>query len=232
MEENTSFKLTKKWILLFSFLVLFLLALVFLLGARLGGGWMSAEKEENSVEKKSDSQHVSEKVLNEEKNANSEKTEPAKESQSEEENTYKPDNQLDEGAPKYEVSSEGDSIPVDSPKIGSIPATGLGEEQQGMDAGPMYHSKNPQTMIRFKSSDHSRFAIQIGEYQDESRATKTINDLNKKGYDAYLVIQNPKSYIKNYSVRVGAFTDHQSAESLAASLSNALQLELQVIRIN
>lgn len=227
-EGNSSFKLTKKWIFLLALGAVLILALVFLLGARLGGNF-SYNPEEASVEEESQIESPKEVET-------SERQEPTKLTESistKDEETYEPDNQLDAGAPKYEVTSEGDSLPMEEAQIGNEPAASLGERQQDMDtgAGPMYVSKNPHTMIRFKSSGHSRFAVQIGEYHDEALATKVINDLHKKGYDAYLVIENPNSYARNYCVRVGAFPEHQAAETLATSLSNDQGMELQVVRI-
>jgi hypothetical protein len=88
------------------------------------------------------------------------------------------------------------------------------------------------TLIRFKSSGNTRFAIEVAEYFDEVLASREITKLKVKGYEAYLVIENASSSAPSYGVRVGSFGDRKLAESYAAKMSNEQGLELRVVQVD
>jgi len=89
-----------------------------------------------------------------------------------------------------------------------------------------------QTMVRFKSSGSNAYAVQVGEYFDELIAAKKIDSLKKKGYEAYLVIQNPSRRSPTFTVRVGIFGERGLAEEFATRMSNKQGIELRVVSAN
>lgn len=88
------------------------------------------------------------------------------------------------------------------------------------------------TVVRFKSSDFSKFSIEVAEYFDELLAAQRIRHLKEQGYEAYLHIENPNSRAPVFIVRVGAFSGRTQAESFATKMSNQEKLELRVVRVN
>lgn len=88
------------------------------------------------------------------------------------------------------------------------------------------------TVVRFKSSDFSKFSIEVAEYFDELLAAQRIRHLKEHGYEAYLHIENPNSRAPIFIVRVGAFSERTQAESFATKMSNQEKLELRVVRVN
>jgi len=88
------------------------------------------------------------------------------------------------------------------------------------------------TMVRFKSSGNSKFAVEVGKYFDELIASKQINQLKAKGIDAYLVIVNDQGSSPEFGVRIGSFGDRKSAEDFSVKMSNEKGLELRVVQVD
>lgn len=88
------------------------------------------------------------------------------------------------------------------------------------------------TVIRFKSSGNSKFTVQVADFFDELLASQKISVLKKQGYEAYLHIKNPGSASPTYSVRMGVFSDRGLAENYASQMATKQNLELRVVEMD
>jgi hypothetical protein len=88
------------------------------------------------------------------------------------------------------------------------------------------------TVIRFKSSGTGKFTVEVADFFDELLASHRISTLKKKGYEAYLFIKNPGSTSPSYSVRMGVFSDRQLADQYAAQMATKENLELRVVEMD
>jgi len=87
------------------------------------------------------------------------------------------------------------------------------------------------TLIRFKSSNATHFAIEVGKYFDELLASKEVSKLKNKGYEAYLTIDSSDGG-HTYGVRVGSFVERKIAEDYATKMSNEQGIELRVVQVD
>ena len=88
------------------------------------------------------------------------------------------------------------------------------------------------TVIRFKSSGNSKFTVEVANFFDELVASQKVSTLKKQGYEAYLYIKNAGSSSQAYSVRMGVFSDRRLAEEYAAQMATKQNLELRVVEMN
>ncbi|MGH7830816.1 MAG: SPOR domain-containing protein, partial [Candidatus Binatia bacterium] len=88
------------------------------------------------------------------------------------------------------------------------------------------------TMIRFKSSENTKFAVEVGQYFDEILASNEITRLRQKGLEPYMEIVEDRSGNPAFSVRMGSFGDRTVAERYAVKISNEKGLELRVVQVN
>jgi sporulation related protein len=88
------------------------------------------------------------------------------------------------------------------------------------------------TVVRFKSSGNSKFTVEVADFFDELVASQKVSSLKKQGYEAYLYIKNAGSSSQAYSVRMGVFSDRRLAEEYAAQMATKQNLELRVVEMN
>lgn len=88
------------------------------------------------------------------------------------------------------------------------------------------------TVIRFKSSGNSKFTVEVADFFDELIASQKVSILKKQGYEAFLYIKNAGSSSQAYSVRMGVFSDRRLAEEYAAQMATKQNLELRVVEMN
>jgi len=65
-----------------------------------------------------------------------------------------------------------------------------------------------------------RYTIQIGSYPDRNMAEEEMRSIKKRGYAAFLVASAIPDKGTWYRVRIGSFSNKQSAEKLAAELKS------------
>jgi cell division septation protein DedD len=63
-----------------------------------------------------------------------------------------------------------------------------------------------------------RYTIQTGAYSERAMAEEEVRDLKRRGYAAFLVATNIPQKGTWYRVRIGSFSNKQSAEKLAGDL--------------
>ncbi len=139
------------------------------------------------------------------------------------------------GAPHFQVDEDGTAQLKEEDPFAEEEGEEAAEEEPA--AQPLAENKhlllNPadkHTMVRFKSSDNSKFAVQVGEYFDELLASRKIGALKQKGIEAYLVIKNAGKSSQIYLVQVGSFSDRRLAEQFATQMSNSQGIELRVVQ--
>lgn len=113
-----------------------------------------------------------------------------------------------------------------------VPDAAAPEAPVQVNKSLFHNPADKNTLIRFKSSGNSRFAIEVGQYFDEMIASKEITQLKGKGYEAYLVIQNSGGGARSYGVRIGSFADRTIAEDYATKMSNDQGIELRVVQVD
>ncbi len=243
MEEKHPIRFSWGQFIVLLSLQVVMLGLVFVLGARFGGA-VFPEFYSRQFSKAIPFQDLNPEAAEEtkERSATNDRLvdSPAQESGSEarveekhQERETEPDEAPDAQAPLIQVGADGSTHTLEPEEESEAEAPEAQEEQQPLAVNKSLN-RNPidlNTVVRFKSSGHSKFSIEVGEFFDEMLASKRISDLKKKGYDAFLVIGNPGSSTPSYGVRVGVFSDRQVAEQTAVEMSNRQGMELRVIQV-
>lgn len=222
MEEKYPIKFTLGQFILFIGVQLIIFSLVFLLGARFGGAIFPGFYAGQS------SQKVSEKAVTHKEEFSG--TESQKMDRLVDTLEPEPEeNDPGAGAPHFQVGANGE-LESSGTEQERVPQ----EEEQGLAVNRrlIQNPVDKNTVIRFKSSNNSKFAVEVGEYFDEMLASRKIDQLKEKGYDAYLVIKNPQAASPSFAVRIGVFADRKMAEDFASELSNRQGLELRVVQVD
>ncbi len=196
------------------------LALVFLLGARFGGSIFNLYHQERIA-----SQRAYQGLAPDQGNFRGAPPAPAKLVDTPEEANAQ---DAGEGASGQEGEEEAEN-PMAQQEAEALPPP---PEKLQVNKSLFHSSADKNTMIRFKSSDSSKFAIEVGKYFDELLASKQLTKLKQKGYEAYLVIENAHDAAPSYGVRVGSFGDRKMAEDFAVKMSNEQGLELRVVQVD
>ncbi len=248
MEEKHPIRFSWGQFIVLLSLQVVMLGLVFILGARFGGAVfpefynrqfskpipfqdLNPEAGEEPKERSAANDRLVDSPVQEPDDQGGELEAQAEQKHSEPENES--DAAPDARAPLIQVGADGSAHTLESEEESDAPEPEAQEERQPLAVNKSL-TRNPidlNTVVRFKSSGHSKFSIEVGEFFDEMLASKRINDLKKKGYDAFLVIENPGSSTPSYGVRVGVFSDRQIAEQTAVEMSNRQGMELRVIQV-
>jgi len=89
--------------------------------------------------------------------------------------------------------------------------------------------KSPGTVFRIKSSENSAYTLQIASYPDEGAASQVVDHWKKKGYMAFLSVEDIPDKGKWYRVNVGNFGDEESASKFAKNIKEKENVEPQVV---
>jgi len=71
------------------------------------------------------------------------------------------------------------------------------------------------------SPESIKYTIQVGAFRNSQDADKLKEQLDKKGYNAYISLSETKNHEKIHKVRVGEFTTRKQAEILALKIKKA-----------
>lgn len=85
------------------------------------------------------------------------------------------------------------------------------------------------TVFRIKSSQNSAYTLQVASYPEEAAATQVIEVWKKKGYMAFLSVEDIPDKGKWYRVNVGNFGDEESASKFAKNIKEKENVEPQVV---
>lgn len=89
--------------------------------------------------------------------------------------------------------------------------------------------KSSSTVFRIKSSSNSEYTVQVASYPDESAAVQVVDEWKKKGYMAFLSVQDLPDKGKWYRVNVGNFGDEAAAQGFAKTIETKEHVTPQVI---
>ncbi len=89
--------------------------------------------------------------------------------------------------------------------------------------------KSTSTVFRIKSSANSEYTLQIASYPDEIAAVQVIEEWKKKGYLAFLSVEDIPDKGKWYRVNIGNFGDEKSAEDFAKKFQEKENVEPRVV---
>lgn len=220
MEEKYPIKFSLSQFILLLGVEVIVLALVFLLGARFGGtiftGFIStptASGPYQSLDPKSPAANNS-KVMKSQDSKLVDSLDPAEEPAEEEANGEAKEQQ---NVAAQEEAGEAEDV---------------GNKNLQINKSLIHSVADKNTMVRFKSSGNTKFTIEVNHYFDEVMASQEITKLKQKGYEAFLVIDQQRSGVPQYSVRVGSFGDRRMAEQLSVKMSNEQGLELRVVQVD
>jgi cell division septation protein DedD len=89
--------------------------------------------------------------------------------------------------------------------------------------------KSPATVFRIKSSSNSEYTVQVASYPEEAAAVQVVDDWKKKGYMAFLSVEDLPDKGKWFRVNVGNFGDEPSAQSFAKTIEENEHITPQVV---
>ncbi len=89
--------------------------------------------------------------------------------------------------------------------------------------------KSAASVFRIKSSANSEYTLQISSYPDEVAAVQVVEEWKRKGYMAFLSVEDIPDKGKWYRVNVGNFGDEKSAEEFAKKLQEKENVEPRVV---
>lgn len=84
-------------------------------------------------------------------------------------------------------------------------------------------------VLKIKSSSNSGFTLQIASYPEEEVASKVVEAWKKKGYLAFLSVEDLEDKGKWYRVNVGNFGDETSAQDMAREIQKKENVIPQVV---
>jgi len=85
------------------------------------------------------------------------------------------------------------------------------------------------TVFRIKSSANSEYTLQIASYPDEAAAIQVVDNWKKKGYMAFLSVEEIPDKGKWYRVNVGNFGEEKAAQDYAKAIQQKENITPQVI---
>jgi cell division septation protein DedD len=103
------------------------------------------------------------------------------------------------------------------------------EENTGSRKAGTPFDKSPSTVFRIKSSSNSEYTVQVASYPDELAATQVVDEWKKKGYMAFLSVEDIPDRGKWYRVNVGNFGEEQAAEKFAKTIEEKEKVTPQVV---
>lgn len=137
--------------------------------------------------------------------------------------------ELGEDVPHFAVGADGKTQPSDREEWEKVADQ---YDVLTVNKSLVRNSIDKDTVIRFKSSGNSKFTVEVADFFDELLASRKISILKKQGYEAYLYIKNPGSASPAYSVRMGVFSDRGLADQYASQMATRENLELRVVEID
>ena len=89
--------------------------------------------------------------------------------------------------------------------------------------------KSSATVFRIKSSANSEYTVQVASYPEEAAAVQVVDDWKKKGYMAFLSVEDVPDKGKWFRVNVGNFGDEPSAQNFAKTIEEKEHITPQVV---
>lgn len=126
---------------------------------------------------------------------------------------------------------------VSNPDLAALMPGASSEKNSDTSAAPSATDKNYNTafdksssaVFRIKSSANSEYSLQIASFPQEEAAIEVVNAWKRKGYLAYLSVQDIPEQGKWYQVRVGNYGDEESAKKEAQKIEEKEQVAPQVV---
>lgn len=89
--------------------------------------------------------------------------------------------------------------------------------------------KSAGTVFRIKSSQNAVYTLQVASYPEEAAAAQVVDIWKKKGYMAFLSVEDIPDKGKWYRVNVGNFGDEEAASKYAKNIKEKENVEPQVV---
>ena len=85
------------------------------------------------------------------------------------------------------------------------------------------------SVIRVKSAQNARYAVQVGSYPDMAEGTKIVEKWKAKGYPAYIMIADIPDRGRWYRVRIGGFENREEATRYMEEFTSRENVEALVV---
>ncbi len=89
--------------------------------------------------------------------------------------------------------------------------------------------RSSSTVFRIKSSSNSEYSVQIASYPDEAAAIRVVDEWKRKGYMAFLSVEEVPDRGKWYRINLGNFGDEKSAQDYARTIEEKEHVTPQVV---
>lgn len=85
------------------------------------------------------------------------------------------------------------------------------------------------SVIRIKSAENGKYALQVGSYPQLAEATKIVDRWKGKGYPAYMMIADIPDRGRWYRVRIGGFSSREDASSYLKEFQTHENIEALIV---
>lgn len=85
------------------------------------------------------------------------------------------------------------------------------------------------TIYKIKSSANSEYTLQISSYPEQSDASQAVSEWKRKGYNAFVSVEENGGEGRWYRVNIGNFGDPKSAEEFAKTFQEKEKLTPQIV---
>ena len=126
---------------------------------------------------------------------------------------------------------------VANPDLAALMPGSSTENTNSQNAASVPNDKNYNTafdksnsaVFRIKSSANSEYSLQIASFPQEDAAIEVVNSWKRKGYLAYLSVQDIPEQGKWYQVRIGNYGDEEAAKKEAQKIEEKEKVTPQVV---
>jgi DedD protein len=222
-QENTPCKarITSKGVVVWCALILFVMAWMFVLGILVGRGTAPLPERKDALEKELDALKAA--MLNNNNGGEGEGVGGGKDPQTAELEFYEA---LKKAPPRQVPPPEKkpEPVPAPPPVKASPPAAPPAPPPSADKPAVAPHppapapERRPPPAATVATAQSGRYTIQIAAYRDLRSAEKLVEELRAKGYPGYSLHSEIPNKGFWYRVRVGAFDDRSTAESMLGRL--------------
>ena len=101
------------------------------------------------------------------------------------------------------------------------------EKEKFVRVSPRKNSSG--AVFKIKSSANSEYTLQVSSYPEQADATQSVSEWKKKGYSAFLSVEENGDQGRWYRVNIGNFGDQKAAEEFAKTFQEKEKLTPQIV---
>ena len=120
------------------------------------------------------------------------------------------------------------ALPPEEPPAAGATRTADPELAKAEDATTKQQASDT-SVIRVKSADNGRYAVQVGSYPKLDEATRSVERWKGKGYPAYMMIADIPDRGRWYRVRLGGFATREDASRYLKEFQTRENVEALIV---